>query len=345
MLSYNISIVFQNEIRNITINSNSFLADIVKKSLIIYDLRIDQIKGMYFNYQNQNIFFTQIDDTKLTIKYSTFIEKFGNNIINFYISQENIDGITDKFICDYKEYMEPYNEQNNRNYFYRPTINITNYNYSSNPPVQPSTPANNTSTPANNTSTPQNNASTPQNNTQQSDTPQSSSNNLQFEFNYDYDPTRRQFYMNTQQTNSPFTNIMRSLGRNVLNSINTSNTTTGYLYPFGGGNATDEMMDQLHRILMGESPDQETYVLRENDIQNLNQGLYEDLKNNNHILNDCTQCSITLEEFRPDTEVISLPCRHAFKKLAISHWLLNSSNKCPVCRTVVTEGVPRNNPA
>ena len=44
------------------------------------------------------------------------------------------------------------------------------------------------------------------------------------------------------------------------------------------------------------------------------------------------KCSITLEEFEPDTIVIELPCKHVFSEDGIKHWVENESASCPVCR-------------
>ena len=49
-------------------------------------------------------------------------------------------------------------------------------------------------------------------------------------------------------------------------------------------------------------------------------------KDNNNI------CPITLESFIEKEVVIKLPCNHVFKEHAIMKWLVEESNKCPVCR-------------
>jgi len=48
--------------------------------------------------------------------------------------------------------------------------------------------------------------------------------------------------------------------------------------------------------------------------------------NNNNI------CPITLESFIEKEEIIKLPCNHIFKEHGIMKWLVEESNKCPVCR-------------
>lgn len=51
--------------------------------------------------------------------------------------------------------------------------------------------------------------------------------------------------------------------------------------------------------------------------------------------NERTICPITQVEIADGTEVRKLPCEHIFTAEAIDEWLLNRSNKCPVCREVV----------
>jgi predicted nucleic-acid-binding Zn-ribbon protein len=94
-------------------------------------------------------------------------------------------------------------------------------------------------------------------------------------------------------------------------------------------------------ILGGLNGMEEVRVLTQEQIDALESGTYANLKNNQYILSDCTQCGITLESFTDNSEVIALPCKHAFMRNSITHWLRNNSNKCPTCRGIVAEGVPR----
>jgi hypothetical protein len=43
-------------------------------------------------------------------------------------------------------------------------------------------------------------------------------------------------------------------------------------------------------------------------------------------------CSITMEFFKEDDEVIQLPCNHCFLVEPIMQWLTEESSECPVCR-------------
>jgi len=54
-------------------------------------------------------------------------------------------------------------------------------------------------------------------------------------------------------------------------------------------------------------------------------------------------CSICLEEFKTDDEVITLPCsnRHIFHSSCILEWLPRN-NACPLCKEAVSEENVRN---
>jgi len=51
-----------------------------------------------------------------------------------------------------------------------------------------------------------------------------------------------------------------------------------------------------------------------------------------------TECSICLQEFQPQDEVICLPCdeRHFFHTSCVTGWL-RMSQLCPVCRTNISD--------
>jgi hypothetical protein len=72
--------------------------------------------------------------------------------------------------------------------------------------------------------------------------------------------------------------------------------------------------------------------VNEETINRLRRGSYSNLRE--HILPDCTQCTITLEDFSDTTEVIVLPCTHAFTVDGIKRWL-QTNTTCPTCRESV----------
>ena len=338
MTRYNLLISHNNENRTITIKPSTKLAEFVQKCLYIYDLSIDEIGGIYYFFVDANVYLNQDEENKLNISYQDFLQEYGDTINQFYICN-SFQPSTSQFREDYKNFFQNQNNINTQTYFFRPDIHIIN-NYNSPNETEQSQP-------------------------QQTEQPQTNQNSYAFEFDYNYDPTRRQFYLNSQQTNSPFNDIMRSLGNSVLSSINRrnhqqsnqrqntqpqqnqqSNTRQGF--PIFGAqysniNSYVDFLDNFQRMFNNQAFNNqgEQRVLRQNEIDILSSGTYADLKNNNYILRDCTHCAITLEEFQNDTLVVALPCKHAFKERAITTWLRNNSNKCPTCRAVVAEGIPR----
>jgi hypothetical protein len=54
------------------------------------------------------------------------------------------------------------------------------------------------------------------------------------------------------------------------------------------------------------------------------------------------ECSVCLENFIENDELIKLKCNHNFHYNCIKNWLCKESNKCPVCRIEVAKGKPIN---
>ena len=52
-------------------------------------------------------------------------------------------------------------------------------------------------------------------------------------------------------------------------------------------------------------------------------------------------CTISLEKFRNDSDILILPCDHIFNFNDCKKWLLNNSHKCPICRESVGENYPK----
>ena len=344
MTRYNLLVSYNNENRTITINPSTKLAELVQKCLYIYDLSIDEISGISYFFIDANVYLNSDDENKLNLSYADFTQEYGDEINQFNICTSLLTS-SQQFRKDYKNFSQNQNNLNTQTYFNHPTIHIINNYNSPNEPEQPQQPEQSQTQQPEQTQTNQNN----------------NHNSYAFEFDYNYDPTRRQFYLNNQQTNSPFNDIMRSLGNSVLSSINRRNTqqqpnqqqpnqqqNTRQGFPVFGAaysniNSYVDFLDNFQRIFNNQAftNQGEQRVLRQNEIDSLSSGTYADLKNNNYILQDCTHCAITLEEFQNDTLVVSLPCKHAFKERAITTWLRNNSNKCPTCRAVVAEGVAR----
>ena len=66
---------------------------------------------------------------------------------------------------------------------------------------------------------------------------------------------------------------------------------------------------------------------------------YSEIKDNDDYPK-LTKCNITLEEFEDDTQVMILPCKHYYMIEPLKKWLLEHSNKCPMCRKECCKGKP-----
>jgi hypothetical protein len=68
----------------------------------------------------------------------------------------------------------------------------------------------------------------------------------------------------------------------------------------------------------------------------LPRGTYQNLRSQNIIHQECVRCGISLEDFQNDSEVIVLPCRHAFMEPQIRRWIITDRHTtCPTCRAPV----------
>jgi hypothetical protein len=64
-------------------------------------------------------------------------------------------------------------------------------------------------------------------------------------------------------------------------------------------------------------------------------GKYSDLVKNNKIMDGCSVCALTFDEFVPMTQIVALKCRHAFTDDELIHKWLNLHRSCPTCRCKV----------
>ena len=54
-------------------------------------------------------------------------------------------------------------------------------------------------------------------------------------------------------------------------------------------------------------------------------------------------CTICLDQYKDEDELIGLPCEHYFHTDCVEPWLKQESNKCPICREETCQGVPLDN--
>ena len=79
-------------------------------------------------------------------------------------------------------------------------------------------------------------------------------------------------------------------------------------------------------------------VLKEKCFNELKKLKYKDIDEKLKKLDICT---ISLEKFNNDSDILILPCDHIFNLDECKKWLLNNSHKCPICRKSVGENYPK----
>jgi hypothetical protein len=153
---------------------------------------------------------------------------------------------------------------------------------------------------------------------------------------------------NTQNLNNSYLNILNE-NINIINLLNQINveTTSGNndlpdLVPFFG-------FDDIY------IPTSVYYPTSININQNINEdvivALTEEEFNKNKSdeyntlnleENKCSECLICMEKFNKEDIVTQIKCKHIFHKICIKPWLCEQSNKCPICRVEVGDGIPIN---
>ena len=319
---------FRNEARRVTVNDNTKIGHFIEKSIGIYDLNIDDISGIYFvNDDNQEVFLNDVIHTKFFDIISTLLREYSNIQLFTITTSRHLrtPQSINKFRREYKRFITNNSQPNNRVFFDRPYMNVTNNYYGGQ--IQPDMSLNQLNQPItyyraemyvtnnyfnNQPDRPNERYSQPRPQPQSQPQPQPPSqssiripepdiinrifnnnaadnaNNIEIELNYLYNPERGRF------------NIIQNPARNNI---------IDYIYNF-----------ITTPLTPGVSQD---------TINQLQRGAYTNLRE--HIIPECTQCTISLEDFTDDTEVIVLPCRHAFTVNGIQRWL-QTNTTCPTCR-------------
>ena len=323
MTSRVFDVSFRNEARRVTVNDITKIGHFIEKSVGIYDLNVDDISGIYFvNNENQEIFLNDSIHTKFFDTISTLLREYPNITLFTITTSRHLrtPHFINKFRREYKRFITNNSQPNNRVFFDRAYMNITN-NYYGPQTVQDMLP-NQLNQPityyraemhvTNNyfndqQDRPNERYSNPRPNPDPQAQPHTrnpeprniepelinrifnnNANNIEIELNYLYNPERGRFNI-----------IQNPVRNNIIDYIYNIITTM----PIPG--VSEENINQLHR------------------------GSYTNLRD--HIIPECTQCTISLEEFSDTTEVIVLPCRHAFTVDAIQRWL-RTNTTCPTCR-------------
>jgi len=327
MTSRVFDVSFRNEARRVTVNDNTKIGHFIEKSIAIYDLNVDDISGIYFvNDDNQEVFLNDSINTKFFDTISTLLRQY-QNITLFTITTSRhlrTPNLINKFRREYKRFITNNNQPNNRVFFDRPYMNVINNYYGEHVPSDMF-------------------------NSNQSITYYRAemyvTNNY---FNNAPDRPREQQpppQFQSQPQPQPQQNIRipepdiinRIFNNNATNNANNIEIELNYLYNPERGRfniiqnpARTNIIDYIYNFITTTTPG-----VTEETINQLRRGSYTNLRE--HIIPECTQCTISLEDFSDTTEVIVLPCRHAFTVDGIRRWL-QTNITCPTCRErVVSE--------
>ena len=327
---------FRNEARRVTVNDNTKIGHFIEKSIGIYDLNIDDISGIYFvNDDNQEVFLNDVIHTKFFDIISTLLREYSNIQLFTITTSRHLrtPQSINKFRREYKRFITNNSQPNNRVFFDRPYMNVTN-NYYGNQPA-PDMLLNQLNQPItyyraemyvtnnyfNDHPDRQNERySHPRPQPQPQPQPQAQ-------------PTIRIPEPNIINNIFSEQNVLnRYLNNNTANNANNIEIELNYLYnPERGrfniiqNSPRNNIIDYIYNIISTPL----TQGVNEDTINRLQRGAYTNLRE--HIIPECTQCTISLEDFTDDTEVIVLPCRHAFTVNGIRRWL-RTNTTCPTCR-------------
>ena len=314
MTSRIFDVSFRDEARRITVNDNIKIGHFIEKSIGIYDLNVDDISGIYFvNDDNQEIFLHDSIHTKFFDTITVLLREY-ENITLFTITTSRhlrTPQSINKFRREYKRFITNNSQYNNRVFFDRPYMNVIN-NYYGHQPVADML------------------------NNQLNIPITYYRAEMYVTNNYFNDPPDRMREQNSQPQPQPqpqpHIRIPESDVNNVANNANNIEIELNYLYNPDRGrfniiqNPTrNNIIDYIYNFITMPL----TQGVNEDTINQLRRGTYTNLRE--HIIPECTQCTISLEDFSDTTEVIILPCRHAFTVNGIRRWL-QTNTTCPTCR-------------
>jgi len=329
MTSRVFDVSFRNEARRVTVNDMTKIGHFIEKSVGIYDLNVDDISGIYFvNDDNQEIFLHDSIHTKFFDTISVLLREYINITLFTITTSRHLrtPHFINKFRREYKRFINNNNQPNNRVFFDRPYMNVINNYYGGQQSV-PDILLNQLNQPIT-----------------YYRAEMYVTNNY---FNDQPDRPNERYSQNRPQPQSqpqphvriPEPDIInRIFNNNATNNANNIEIELNYLYNPERGQfniiqnpSRTNIIDYIYNFITASAPS-----INEETINQLRRGNYSNLRE--HIIPECTQCTISLENFSDTTEVIVLPCRHAFTVEAIQRWL-QTNTTCPTCRERVVAEV------
>lgn len=271
-IRYNIEVIYNNQVRLLTVNSSLYLNEVIRRMLNLYDSSIYDVAGIYFYNNLDIIYLDSTNDTGFDYLFGFFY--------NVYQST--------------RYYIETMEQHNNR--IINPRMNHL---------VQ------------------------------------------QFQTNF---ITRNQVAGNNPITINNYYNNHTTNTNHRHRNRNRNNPRDEEMAPIAPEQAPDQNQGRLYEIIFDTNNiNLDNYI---NTIWNtilnrdtitttafnaLPRGTYENLRNQHIIHQECVRCGISLEDFQNDSDVIVLPCRHAFMEPQIRRWIITDRHTtCPTCRAPVS---------
>jgi hypothetical protein len=132
------------------------------------------------------------------------------------------------------------------------------------------------------------------------------------------------YIYNNYNENTLFNTIINNIQNGILNDYDDVPPLFP-IFPFYNNSAPNSQA-VLHQSLYDRTPIK--HVITEEVKNGLSPIKFTDAKERE--IND--KCSISMEKFNDDDDIIQLPCNHCFCVESIMHWLTEESCECPVCR-------------
>ena len=140
-------------------------------------------------------------------------------------------------------------------------------------------------------------------------------------------PQQSQQPQQPQQTQPTLHDFIRNRNRNRLRNSTALINLFDSIFQLPPQQTAEDV-----RITGNEEELNELQVVKYKDIN-------EDFCRDNDIIKS-TECTICLENFDEEDDIIITKCKHMFHKSCIKKWLIDYSVKCPICKKDIIKGTP-----
>ena len=135
-------------------------------------------------------------------------------------------------------------------------------------------------------------------------------------------------------------NMFQSLFNTFLSPTNINQPSSNTIFSdqslFSSNSLLENLINTITPIIRPQTNQEDVTVTLTNDaLDGLQEKLYKDLN-----LTGDNQCSICIDKFKDDDNIIELDCKHIYHPKCIKTWLSEYNNKCPICKKVSGKSKP-----